>query len=133
MTEAKRIVVRNWLLKSKSDLDTAKDLIPLAHLDTAVYHCQQCAEKAAKALFVFVDADVPKTHNIVELLGLLAPTTSDVSNWLVAAQILTPLGVKFRYPDNDMLPKWEEVTEALTLASDFYNFVLSKLPNETHP
>jgi HEPN domain-containing protein len=133
MMEEKCIVIRNWLLKSKSDLDTARDLIPLAHLDTAIYHCQQCAEKCAKAGLAYWDIEIPKTHNIVELLGLLMPTVPSISSWLPAAQILTPLGVKYRYPDNDMLPLYEEVTEALTLASQFYAFILSTLPVQTHP
>ena len=44
-----------WLRKAASDLDSAKGLaaMPKPRRDTAIYHCQQAAEKAIKGLSVF--------------------------------------------------------------------------------
>ena len=50
MDDAKNDLVRQWLLKADHDLAAAEKLSggdePL--LDTAIYHCQQAAEKALK-------------------------------------------------------------------------------------
>lgn len=56
MDEAKRELVRGWLIKARNDLFTARALggLPDAPLDTAIYHCQQAAEKAVKGTWLFV-------------------------------------------------------------------------------
>lgn len=58
MDEAKRVAVQAWLLKAQRDLASAKRLAdgdaPL--LDTAIYHCQQAAEKAIKGFLVCHDS-----------------------------------------------------------------------------
>ena len=43
----------DWLLKAERDLDTAKVLLENAFHDTAIYHTQQCAEKALKGYCVY--------------------------------------------------------------------------------
>lgn len=55
--------VRQWLLKADHDLRSARCLMsgdgePL--LDTAVYHCQQAAEKALKAYLTAHNVVFPK-------------------------------------------------------------------------
>jgi len=53
--EAKRDLVRRWLVKAWHDLAAARKLAggPDAYLDVAIYHCQQAAEKALKAFLAF--------------------------------------------------------------------------------
>lgn len=48
MDEAKRGLVKAWLVKADHDLATARKMAtePDVYLDTAIYHCQQAAEKA---------------------------------------------------------------------------------------
>jgi HEPN domain-containing protein len=48
--DAKRALVRNWLKKARRGLLSAKRLTRGndPYFDTAIYHCQQCAEKAIK-------------------------------------------------------------------------------------
>jgi HEPN domain-containing protein len=43
-------LTRDWLVKAKHDLQTARivSATPDGPLDTAIYHCQQAAEKALK-------------------------------------------------------------------------------------
>ena len=55
MDDAKRDLVRAWLTKARHDLDTARQLsaLPGGHLDTAIYHCQQAAEKVVKGFWPF--------------------------------------------------------------------------------
>jgi len=57
MDEAKRELVAGWLAKARHDLDSARKLAagdePI--FDTAIYHCQQAAEKPLKGLLVHCD------------------------------------------------------------------------------
>jgi HEPN domain-containing protein len=61
MDEAKRELVQNWLTKAQRDLAAARKFStePDPYLDTAIYHCQQAAEKAVKGFLVFHDQDFP--------------------------------------------------------------------------
>jgi HEPN domain-containing protein len=45
-------IYEEWLLKAKRDLDTAKALLEKSYFDTAIYHTQQCAEKALKVRLI---------------------------------------------------------------------------------
>ena len=69
MDEAKRREIRQWLIKAEHDLRSSQRLFegddPI--LDTAVYHCQQAAEKALKAYLTFQDSPFQKVH----VLGIL--------------------------------------------------------------
>ncbi|PKO22286.1 MAG: hypothetical protein CVU38_10255 [Chloroflexi bacterium HGW-Chloroflexi-1] len=69
MNEAQRQLVQSWLTKAQRDLASARVLA--AHdkplLDTAVYHCQQAAEKAVKGFLVFHDCEFEKIHDIETL------------------------------------------------------------------
>ena len=49
MDEATRAEVNAWLVKARRDVDSAKRLLvgDPPYRDTAAYHCQQAAEKAA--------------------------------------------------------------------------------------
>jgi hypothetical protein len=51
MDDAKRDLVRAWLIKGRNDLDTARQIgrLPDGHLDTAIYHCQQAAASARRS------------------------------------------------------------------------------------
>ena len=57
MNEAKRQLVQSWLTKAQHDLASARVLAASAEplLDTAIYHCQQAAEKAVKGFLAFRD------------------------------------------------------------------------------
>ena len=75
MDDAKRELVQGWLIKAQHDLATARKLTtdPDPYLDTAIYHCQQAAEKAVKGFLVFHDQRFEKTHDIQLLITLAAP------------------------------------------------------------
>lgn len=62
---------RAWLMKARNDLRAAEtDLAaspPL--LEDVLFHCQQAAEKAMKALLTWHDQPFRKTHDLVEIGG----------------------------------------------------------------
>ena len=56
LVEAKRILIQNWLTKAQHDLSAAVKLSSDPDLlDTAIYHCQQSAEKSVKGFLVYRD------------------------------------------------------------------------------
>jgi len=70
------LVVRGWLAKAENDLKTAAHTLKLGAdcpTDAVCFHAQQTVEKYLKALLVLRGIDFPKTHDIEELTGLVAP------------------------------------------------------------
>jgi len=135
MNDAKQELVRSWLIKAQRDLAAARKLAsePDSHLDTAIYHCQQAAEKAIKAFLVFQDQRFDKTHEIETLIMLAVKFSPDLKEWREAGVRLTPYATTYRYPGESLEPSREEFDLALKSAEDFYAFVLSILPSEVHP
>jgi HEPN domain-containing protein len=104
--EAKKELVRVWLGKAQRDLASAQRLAndPDPYLDTAIYHCQQAAEKAIKGWLVFHDQRFEKTHDLRLLVTMAVPIDPRFSNWFDAAERLTPYATAFRYPDELLSP-----------------------------
>ena len=101
MDEAKRDLVRAWLVKARRDLLSARVLAagiePI--LDTAIYHCQQAAEKAIKGFLAFHDHPLEKTHNVRRLVALAQGYESRFVSWHEAGELLTPYATAYRLPD----------------------------------
>ena len=91
MDDAKREMVQAWPLKARHDQLSARRLSegPNPILDTAIYHCQQAAEKALKALLTYYDQPFQKTHDLGVLLRLALPFESDLSRMDLAADRLS--------------------------------------------
>ena len=87
MNEAKQAEIRKWLIKARHDLGSARRLMEgdEPYLDTAVYHCQQAAEKALKALLTYHDVPFEKTHDLTELLDLSAKAEPTLDRWRIVA------------------------------------------------
>src|SRR6266545_5056722 len=68
-----REVTSEWISKAEGDYRSAEVLlyqIEIPEIDTACFHCQQCAEKYVKAFLTEHDIDFPRNHDLVRLLGL---------------------------------------------------------------
>ncbi|MGH7432208.1 MAG: HEPN domain-containing protein [Candidatus Methylomirabilales bacterium] len=126
---------RSWLTRASRDLRAAEhDLRTTPPLSwDAVFHCQQAAEKALKAFLAWHDEPFGKTHNLEEL-GRQA-TAFDPSLRALAdgAGRLTEYAWKFRYPGEPDEPPREEAEEALALAREVYDAILSRLPEDVRP
>lgn len=132
---AKQESVRSWLAKAASDLGTARKLAdgPDAYLDTAIYHCQQAAEKALKGLLVYHGQPAQKTHDVRFLVSLAGQIEAGFDPWLDAGSRLTAYATEFRYPGPRPEPDADEFQDALGGAEGIYDLVLSLLPGEVHP
>ncbi len=135
MDETQTELVKAWLLKAQHDLIAIRKLSegPEACLDTAIYHCQQAAEKSIKGFLVYRNQRFEKTHDLRILLELALPYEPRFSSLKNSAVLLTPYAAEFRYPGDFIEPSREEFEEALEATREVWDFVLSLLPPETHP
>ncbi len=135
MDKATLELVRGWLVKAQHDLASARKLAtdPDPYLDTAVYHCQQAAEKAIKGLLVFYGQRFEKVHNVQFLITQALPFAPELTELLEAAEGLTPYATLFRYPGVVLEPDRPEYDLAVASAEEIYTCVLSLLPEQVHP
>lgn len=89
--------VERWLSYSRENLRTAEGLVGLGVPRQVSFHAQQAAEKAIKAVFVFLQTDFPYTHDLDRLRTLLP------EGWKVKEQppdlaVLTFWATRGRYP-----------------------------------
>lgn len=127
--------MQSWLVKALHDLATARKAAsaPDPYLDTAIYHCQQAAEKAVKGFLAFHDQPLVRTHDIELLLSLADPFETGFTAWVEAAERLTRYATRYRYPGDVMEPDQQEFDQALNDAEGLFQFVLSVLPAAVHP
>lgn len=107
----------DWLRHARSDLHLAQSLPDHEHvlLETLCFHAQQAAEKALKAVLVFLEIPFPRTHNIGTLIGWL-PGRIAGDPVLDEAVVLTEYAVSSRYPGEAEPVTEDEFREAVALA-----------------
>ncbi len=135
MIEAKRQLVLSWMTKAQHDLASA-DVLAAADpplLDTAIYHCQQAAEKAVKSFLVFCDQEFDRVHDVEALVRAAINHNRTFSNWLDASTRLTPYATVYRYPHVAAEPTREQYDQAIADAKGVFETVLSLLPVEATP
>ena len=129
MNGSKEDIVRLWMKKAANDLKSAKKLASGSDkvLDTAIYHCQQAAEKAIKGYLVFVDIEVTKTHDLAFLVNKASSSDNSFVLLKDLAELLTPYATEYRYPDEELEPTQEEFEETYRSAKKFIEFIESKI------
>ena len=135
MTDAKAQLVQRWLTRAQHDLASARVLAasdpPL--LDTAIYHCQQAAEKAVKGYLVFCDQEFERVHDMEVLIRSAMSYATEFTDWIDVGIQLTPYARIYRYPGYATEPSREQFDQAMSAAEGLYSFVLSLLPQEMQP
>lgn len=121
--------LKNWLIKADNDIKIIEHELMLPEServnDAICFHCQQAAEKYLKALLIFNESDVPKTHNIEYLQSLLKERHPDISE--IEVRDLSLFGVDIRYPDNFYQPTNEEVEYYTALVMKIRDIVKLKI------
>lgn len=98
-----------WLRRAQSDLALARhaaetdDVLP----EDAVYHAQQCAEKALKAVLLKRVGQFPFVHDLDVLTERLEEMGMALPDHVHRAGELTQYAIQTRYPGD-----WEPVTRA---------------------
>ena len=90
-----------WVKKAEGDWNAAQQLNRVRknqNYDAICFHCQQSVEKYLKARLEEAGINVPKTHDLIMLLGL---AMSLEPHWFALHQfvvVLSPYAVGYRYP-----------------------------------
>jgi HEPN domain-containing protein len=135
MNEAKRQLVQSWLIKAQHDLASA-DVLSQSHLpllDTAIYHCQQAAEKSVKGFLVYCDHEFERVHDVEALIRAALPYEAGFAPYAGTGRLLTPYSRIFRYPGTAIQPTGDQFDQAYEAAQTLYDFVVSSLPISVHP
>jgi len=116
--EVRRDLVRQWIEKADRDLDAAAVLASHTPAFGGIvgFHCQQAVEKYLKALLVWHQVELPKTHDIERLLAGVRTVASAVADALQETAWLTPYRVELRYPGDLPEPRPGEEEHAIELA-----------------
>jgi len=122
--------VFQWLIKAEHDIGSARCLLcgDIPYLDTAVYHCQQAAEKSLKAYLTLKDTPFLKIHDLSFLVEQCKELDVEFEQIMDISPILTPYAIAFRYPGDVIEPDPLDADEALRLAVDVFDFVLNRMP-----
>lgn len=107
---------QRWMRYAQEDLDAAKLFVGAQTTSPrhACFHAQQCAEKAIKAILVFLNIDFPRTHDL-EKLQMLLPNTCSTKQ-LEVLPYLSDWAVHARYPADWPDPTADDASEAVQQA-----------------
>jgi HEPN domain-containing protein len=124
---------RAWLLRAAEDLAAAAALTGPATLRSALFHCQQAAEKSLKAFLTWHQRPFPRTHNLTLLSGSCSEVDASLSAEVGPSLALTRFAVAMRYPGEIEEPSIAEAHEWLAVARTIFGAICLRLPRETHP
>lgn len=114
-----RLIAERWLAKGVADLQAARLMHEAGDRIEpwiAVFHAQQAAEKALKAMLVIEQIPFPKSHDLERIRGLL-PSTGGLPPATEMA-VLSQVALASRYPDVGLgqEPDREDAVSAIDLA-----------------
>jgi HEPN domain-containing protein len=113
------------LLKAEEDLKSAKVLVENSIIQTSLYHSQQCAEKTLKAILIYYDQVVPKTHDLTHLSKLAILLTPQCEISIKDSIFMTSYSWKYRYPGEGDDPDLSDAEEAIDAAETLLNDIKS--------
>jgi HEPN domain-containing protein len=117
-------IIKDWLRRARSNLERAKAGKISKHIlyEDLSFDAQQCAEKAIKALLVYLDKEFSWTHSIEELLGIASDAGIKIPEEIKKAIILTRYAVHTRYPGLAPQVDKEDYKEAVELAERVFKW-----------
>ncbi len=119
---------KELLLRAENDLKSAIVLKDNQLYDSAVYHCQQSAEKALKAFLIYKNKELVKTHDLDKLNTLCEGIDPDFESIYDLCELLTPFATQFRYFGADsFMPDKVDVLEAIESAQKIFNMISNKM------
>lgn len=125
-------LIRAWVKRAESDLAIVEMCVAAKRsLELACFHAQQAAEKYLKAYLAAADIEFPFIYNLEKLILLCCEWDPGFAEIERAGEELTPYAVQAGY-DADFSPSFETVRQALETARQIKDFVLARLPRDTH-
>jgi HEPN domain-containing protein len=117
-----------WIEKAEGDFYTPQcesRVRKSPNFDAVCFHAQQAAEKYLKAILQENQIPIPKTHQLMDLLGLCIKADNVYQMLQADLIILEGYAVKFRYP-GDSAEKGE-ARQALRAAQVVRDFIRNRL------
>lgn len=122
---------REWIRYAQADMDLARvQLPPRGMYESLCFHAQQAIEKSIKAVLVHAGVEVPNTHSIQRLVGLL-PAGVPRQEFLLFATRLTAYAVSSRYPGENEPVLEGEYLEAIEVAEKVLAWAEVQVCSET--
>jgi HEPN domain-containing protein len=90
---------RRWLGQARADFEAAEANCAETRYSLACFLCQQTAEKALKAMLIWLNGDYPRRHVIGDLLSELNLVDSTSAKKLSESSDLDIYYQSTRYPD----------------------------------
>lgn len=129
-------ITRQWLGHASDHLELAENAARQGtrpFLRDALFHSQQSAEKALKAFLTWHDLPFPRIHDLEDIGARCVKADASLQTVVDRAAQLSQYAWRFRYPGQPYEPAAEEVRQALQLAHETFEAVLSRLPAEVQP
>lgn len=121
--------IKEWIDKANKDIKAVEKLkTELDMTEIVCFHCQQAVEKYLKALLIYNDENVQKTHNIDFLLNRCKTYDKELEKYIGSS--LSDYAVDLRYPDTRYIPTVEETEEAIKLMYKIIESVKKILNNK---
>src|SRR5947209_8005099 len=103
-----------WLEYADEDLRLIAKIASDVDLSSsAAFHCQQAAEKLAKAILVASGSNYPRTHELSELSERVIALQPQLGRLLAELSGLTEWYLAGRYPDLDYRPSRADIAQVL--------------------
>ena len=122
-------VAKGWFKKGENDFRSAEYLLTMDDppTDTISYHAQQTVEKFLKGFLAHHGQEVPRIHDIGQLILLCSSIDEAFNSILDDADELTEYAVEIRYPGPPGEIPIEDAEQALETARMVRDFVRVRL------
>jgi HEPN domain-containing protein len=120
--------VDEWMAKAEGDFLTAGRELRARkspNYDAVCFHAQQCAEKYLKAMLQENNKQIPKIHNLIELMLLCEEIDSSFEMLRADLVTMERFAVRTRYPGK--FAEKDEAQAAYAAAGTARKFIRQKL------
>jgi len=122
---------KEWLMIAEQDLALAKFVLndeDESIITPAIFHTQQCAEKALKAYLVYKKQTIKRTHDLMRLVKLCMHFDKGFELLFDKAEELNPYLTDSRYPEDCFeTPDVTSFKIAIQYAEAVLNFVKERI------
>jgi HEPN domain-containing protein len=119
-----------WMEKAAIDLRSARALMAAQIVSSALFHCQQAAEKSLKAFLTWHGIPFRRVHDLEEIGVLCVSIEPAIAAIVKRAEPLTAYAWKLRYPGEPYEPEIAEGEECLEIAQLVFDQIRLRLPGQ---
>jgi HEPN domain-containing protein len=119
---------RAWMENAAVDLRSARALLDASIPSSALFHCQQAAEKSFKAFLTWHKVPFRRVHDLEETGRLCVSIDPTLAGIAKRAEALTAYAWKLRYPGDPYDPETSEAEEGMEIARVVVGEIGRRLP-----